>query len=170
MNKSEARKYAMQQKNRNDKEVCSVQVVEDILKSGILNEFQHIGLYYPIGYEMDIISLMKSLPDKEFYLPITKKELAFVSYRIGDILRDGPFHTKEPLGEEVLRDKIECFLIPCVAVSLQNKRIGYGKGFYDRYLENYTGMKLGVCYRNCYGIDVECDTFDVELDYVFLGG
>lgn len=170
MNKNEARKASLRQSSRNDKEICSIRMVEEILKSGVLTKFQHIGLYYPIGNEMDITPLIQSLPNKHFYLPITKKELAFVSYRMGDILREGPFHTKEPVGKEVLRDKIECFLIPCIAVNKENKRIGYGKGFYDRYLGGYTGMKLGICYRNCFGIDVECDTYDIILDYVFLGG
>ena len=115
---------------------------------------------------MDIINIY---PNKNFYLPITREEISFIKYNKDDILIPGPFKTKEPVGDIISRDLIECFLIPCVAITKDNKRIGYGKGYYDRYLSNYNGLKIGICYKSYASVDVDADFYDVKLDYKILG-
>ncbi len=167
MDKEAARKKALKLRKNENKKIASALVIEAIIQSNILDQYVHIGIYYPIGNEMDIMPLLKHYADKKFYLPKTKQNLSFVQYQLGDSLIDGVFHTKEPLGEEVCRNKIECFIIPCVAISKEKSRIGYGKGYYDKYLEGYTGKKIGVCYKDCCYWDIVCDDFDVKLDMVF---
>ena len=61
------------------------------------------------------------------------------------------------------------FLIPCVGITNENKRIGYGKGYYDRYLSGYSGLKIGIVYKELNNIDLKCDIYDVILDMVFEG-
>lgn len=169
MDKSTARKYALTLRKNVIPSISSEKVLMEIMQSKIINDNQHIGIYYPIGKEIDILSLVKKYPNKKFYLPVTKEELYFVPYTADTLLVQGPFHTKEPKGEVIPREKITCFFIPCVAISKDNKRIGYGKGYYDRYLQNYKGIKVGICYANSADLDVSCDDFDIELDYKFLG-
>ena len=85
----------------------------------------------------------------------------------GISIKDGMFNTKEPIGKIVDRNTIDCFIIPCVAITTDNKRIGYGKGYYDRYLQGYRGLKIGICYDNMKNVDVKADLFDVIVDYKF---
>ena len=66
------------------------------------------------------------------------------------------------------RDEIECFIIPCVALSLHNQRLGYGKGYYDRYLAGYKGLKIGIVYKNAI-LDIDMDSYDLVLDIVYSG-
>ena len=117
---------------------------------------------------MSVLSLLSLYPDKKFYLPITNKEISFVLYKEGDTLYDGPFHTKEPKGIITPRCQIECFIIPCVAVSKDLKRLGYGKGYYDRYLEDYSGLKIGIVYEDSI-LDIDMDYHDLKLDIIFTG-
>ena len=105
--------------------------------------------------------------DIEFYLPKTENDLSFIKYD-GNLF-DGPFHTKEPIGNAINRDLIECFIIPCVAISKDLKRIGYGKGYYDKYLKDYKGLKIGICYNDVKALDVLMDDFDLKLDIIFTG-
>ena len=188
MNKKEARAYALKNKHM-DKKESSLSLVNNIIESNVLEKFKHIGIYYPIGDEMSVLKLLSHYPDKSFYLPITKENIDlkkrikfkeqqtdnkyhsnidFISYKLEDPLYDGKFKTKEPKGAITRRDDIECFIIPCVAISKDNKRVGYGKGYYDRYLEGYSGLKIGVCYKENI-LDVVTDSYDISLDIVFTG-
>lgn len=165
MNKQEARKYALNLRLSFDSQIKSKDVIEQIKNSNILDKYNNIGIYFPIGKELNIMDLLKIYPNKKFYLPITKEEISFVEYKIEDKLIDGPFHTKEPIGKIIERDTIDCFLIPCVAVNNNDYRLGYGKGYYDRYLNDYKGFKIGICYKKL-RIDFKEDSFDLKLDKV----
>ena len=167
MDKSIARKYALDLRKKENIILASRNVIEALIKSNILNDFKRVGIYYPIGNEIDIMPLIDHFKNIEFYLPKTKEELSFIKYD-GNLI-DGPFHTKEPIGIPIERDLIECFIIPCVAISADLKRVGYGKGYYDRYLEGYKGLKIGICYNNASNLEIEMDSFDLTLDKIFLG-
>lgn len=167
MNKQEARKIALSLRKDKDSKVSSRIVLDDIIASRVLDKYKHIGIYYPIGSEIDITPLVSIYKDKSFYLPITKDEISFVRYKENDELVNGVFHTLEPKGEIVKRDLIECFIIPCVAIS-NLKRIGYGKGYYDRYLKDYKGLIIGICYKDSI-FEFDMDDYDCKLDMIFVG-
>lgn len=169
MNKKEARALALQARRQENPTYASKRVVKLIRDSHVLDSMQHIGIYYPIGKEISVLELIKYYPDKSFYLPITRESIDFVLYNGNSMLADGPLHTKEPQGSIVNRDLIECFIIPCVAISTCNQRVGYGKGFYDRYLDGYKGYKIGICYKSAY-LDIECEFHDLYLNQVVLSG
>lgn len=169
MDKLEIRKKALNdRKNKNSKEVSKM-VVDNIISSNILDKYDNIGIYYPIGTEINVLDLFNFYKNKNFYLPITNDEISFIKYNLGDKLYDGPFNTKEPKGEIVNRDDINCFIIPCVAISKNKQRIGYGKGYYDRYLNGYKGFKIGICYKEYGDVDIDLDYFDIHLDKIILG-
>lgn len=167
MDKSIARKYALDLRKKENIILASRNVIEALIKSNILNDFKKVGIYFPIGNEIDVMPLVDYYENIEFYLPKTNEELSFIKYD-GNLI-DGPFHTKEPIGVPIDRDLIECFIIPCVAISSESKRVGYGKGYHDRYLDGYKGLKIGVCYKNSSNLEIEMDSFDLSLDKIFLG-
>ena len=169
MTKDKARKEALEKRKNVNKALSSNEIINKIIESNILDGIDNIGIYYPIGNEIDIMKLVNIYKNKTFYLPITRDEIDFIKHDNNTKLIDGPFKTKEPIGDIVDRNIIECFIIPCVAISSENKRVGYGKGYYDRYLAGYNGIKIGICYQNACDIDIDMDEFDVSLDYVFKG-
>ena len=168
MNKNIVRIDALEKRKNKDNIKSSNKVVLDLINSKILDNHKNIGIYYPIGKEISLLGLLEHYKDKNFYLPITRDEISFIKYSLGDNLVDAKFHTKEPIGDITKRDSITCFLIPCVAVSNDLKRIGYGKGYYDRYLKGYNGLKIGICYSDCI-YDIELDSYDIKLDLVIKG-
>lgn len=167
MNKNEIRKYALSIRNNLKDNSKDNNIVEELSK--VINNYQTIGIYYPIGSEINILNIIDKFPNKKFYLPITREEISFIEYKKGDILVDAKFKTKEPIGDIVNRDSIECFIIPCVAISKTRQRLGYGKGYYDRYLNNYKGFKIGIIYKELNNLDFETDLYDVFLDLVIEG-
>ena len=169
MNKKEERAKALKERMNEDVKSSSLVVLKELESLNILDKYNNIGIYYPIGKEINIMPIMDIYPNKNFYLPKTEDEISFIKYNKNDILIDGPFKTKEPAGDIVLRDSIECFIIPCVAITKDNKRIGYGKGYYDRYLAGYKGLKIGICYKSAGNVDLVADSYDLEVDYKILG-
>ena len=167
MEKNIARKNILELRKKLDSNISSKKIIEEIINSNILNDFNNIGIYYPIGNEINIMNLIDKYPNKNFYLPITREEIHFIKYNKNDKLIKAKFNTYEPIGDIVNRDSIECFIIPCVGISNDNKRLGYGKGYYDRYLSGYNGLKIGVCYKELVNLDIEMDDFDLKLDVVF---
>ncbi len=167
MDKNSARKKALKERLKLDNIKSSKIVIDNIVKSNVLNDYNNIGIYFPIGKEINIMELVKIYPNKNFYLPITKDEISFVKYDINTKLIKGPFNTFEPEGNIINRDLIDCFLIPCVAISNDNKRIGYGKGYYDRYLNNYNKLKIGICYKELVNLDIDMENHDLKLDLIF---
>ncbi len=169
MDKIIARKFALNDRRTYDNIERSKRITEEIISSNILEKYHNIGIYYPIGKEINIMSLVDHYKDKKFYLPKTLDDLVFIEYESNGKLIDGPFNTKEPIGEYVDRDLIDCFIIPCVAINKNNQRIGYGKGYYDRYLSGYKGHKIGICYKEYGDLNLELDSFDIYLDEKILG-
>ena len=167
MNKEETRKYALSIRNKLASDSLNNKIVEEL--ANVIDKYNNIGIYYPIGSEINILNIMNKYPNKKFYLPITRDEISFIEYKLGDTLVDAKFKTKEPVGDIASRDMIECFIIPCVAISKTRQRLGYGKGFYDRYLKDYNGFKIGIIYKELNNLDFKSDSYDVYLDLVIEG-
>lgn len=168
MDKAIARTKALELRKKEDNIKASNEVLEAIIKSKCLEKYNKIGIYYPIGKEINITDLLTIYPNKEFYFPKTTDVLEFIKCDSISNLIPGPFKTKEPSGIAASRDEIECFIIPCVAISFNKRRVGYGKGYYDKYLSGYKGYKIGVCYNSAY-MDINTDEYDVKFDEIFLG-
>lgn len=113
---------------------------EDFLASN------HIGIYYPIQQEINLLALIELYPNKKFYLP--NIENGKINYRLIERLNsliDAPFNLKEAPHDGPSIDDCELYLIPCVATS-KHLRIGYGKGYFDMFLKDKKGYKLGITY------------------------
>lgn len=167
MEKNTIRKIILKRRKEYNSQISSALVLKEIIDNKLIDSYTKIGIYFPIRNEIDITKLKEVYKDKMFYLPKTKENLEFALYDSN--LIDGPFNTKEPTTNSILRDEIECFLIPCVGITSNNIRIGYGKGYYDRYLDGYKGKKIGICYKDDSDLECEADTFDLQVDMKVLG-
>ena len=120
--------------------------LEMLQKLDIFQTSKHIGIYYPIQQEINLLALVELYPNKHFYLP--NIENGKIKYRLIERLNnlvDAPFYLKEaPISNPTI-DDCELYLIPCLATS-KRLRIGYGKGFFDMYLKDKKGYKLGITY------------------------
>ena len=58
-------------------------------------------------------------------------------------------------------------IVPGLAFCEAGIRMGYGKGYYDRFLENFRGLKIGLCYENCfYNETLPHDEHDAVMDMI----
>lgn len=82
-----------------------------------------------------------------------------------DKLRTGAYGIREPEKyKEVNISDIDIALIPGIAFDTRGMRIGFGKGYYDRFLESFKGVKIGICYEFQVFSALNCDSHDVPMD------
>ena len=83
-------------------------------------------------------------------------------------MRAGTFGIWEPLYHLPLMDleNIDLILIPAIACDRQGYRLGYGGGFYDRWLPNSRGIKVGVIFDEFYLEEIVHDIWDVPLEVI----
>jgi 5-formyltetrahydrofolate cyclo-ligase len=70
-------------------------------------------------------------------------------------------------GEEVLPQLLDIVLVPLLAYDVKGNRVGYGKGFYDRFLKlcRPDCIKIGLSYFEPVHVITDADEFDVPLNY-----
>ena len=128
--------------------------------------------YYSTKLEIDTINLIKySLKNnKKVAIPLClDKEGKMIFKYISSFndTKDGLFNIKEPLDScdtYINNDRSIC-LVPSLMVDKNNYRLGYGKGYYDRFLSEFNGFKCVLCYKENIvdtlpiynGFDVKCD-------------
>ena len=134
-----------------------------------------IAGYYPSYYEVDILNFLKEASKKNFkiLLPVIRSSgsMSFRSWIFKEPLYVNKFGMLEPKksNKKIIPDLI---MVPLVAFDDKLNRIGYGKGYYDRYLLKISKIKkktvsLGIAYsfQKCSKIPVS--KYDFKLDYIF---
>ena len=144
MNKDFLRKKAKEIRSNLDIELLSSKLQE---KLKLTDEYQQAGnimFYYPLQGEIDLLSLLED-KTKQFYLPkIDGKNLLCCPFKEDDEICLSCFKTCEPLSEPCDKSFIDLVIIPALAVDKNNYRLGYGGGFYDRFLADFSGKKV-IC-------------------------
>ncbi|MCR5107195.1 MAG: 5-formyltetrahydrofolate cyclo-ligase [Lachnospiraceae bacterium] len=156
---------------------ASKKIADNLMKSGTLDEADHIALYASYKSEVitdDIASILLK-EGKRLYYPLCITEngdnlLKF--FGVDDTetqLCEGYRGIREPDTEkcrEVCRDVPEVILVPGVAFGRDLYRMGYGKGFYDRYLLDNNVLKIGLAYEKQLFETVPHDRYDIKLDLI----
>ncbi|BET58714.1 MULTISPECIES: 5-formyltetrahydrofolate cyclo-ligase [Geobacter] len=132
-----------------------------------------VALYAPIRGEVDTGDVLRLALDqgKTVLLPaVCGDELRFIEVTDPAGLRSGSFGIPEPCltGKAVAPDCADIIVVPGVAFDLAGRRIGYGKGFYDRALHHLekTGRLVGFCYDFQLVDEIRGEPHDVALDLI----
>ena len=125
--------------------------------------------YIPVRGEVDLRILKQRLPNVAFALPVTDdKQMNFFRWYDEDPLKTGRFGIPEPtiLRSPMLPNRNTAILIPCLSASLSGVRLGYGGGFFDRYLARYKALTIGVLSDAFIEPDLPREPHDRLLDWL----
>ena len=132
---------------------------------------ERIMLYLPLGSEVDIYPLIKRLrkEKRELYVPFMEgKSFRLVKYRLP--LEKKRFGIKEPKDSKQYRNKnIDLAIVPIVGLDVTLRRVGFGKGMYDRFFEKEIkniDRIVFVARELCYSQEVITDDHDVKADII----
>jgi len=119
----------------------------------IFENAQTILTYMPVKAEVDLRLLLQSHPHKIWVLPRIQPgpqpALAFHQYHPDHLVRH-PFGMDEPAASqpEIPPSLIQLALVPGLAYDRRGWRLGYGGGYYDRFLAAFNGVSLGVTFAS----------------------
>ena len=134
--------------------------------------FKNLGGYYPSNYEIDDLNILEFFEKKNYniLLPIIKKnnQMEFFKWKKNDPLKINKYGIPEPVSSRLYYPDI--LLVPLVGYDNNLNRLGYGGGFYDRYIEKIEKIKkiikIGLAF-SCQKIkSVPINKHDKKLDFI----
>ena len=138
-------------------------------KNNVFSESIHVFL--PIQNEPDLTKLYQDwLSDGlKLFAPSVTGERELKHYPLTSLgsVRRGPLHTMEPVPNgEAVSPQFDIILVPGIAFDRNGNRMGFGKGFYDRFLMEGSGIKIGICYEFQLFDKIPISEYDVPVDIV----
>ena len=104
---------------------------------------------------------------KNLLLPrIIDDDIEFYIVENIEKLEKGSFEIMEPKDSCERAKKIDCVLIPTVGVSKSGVRLGYGKGYYDRFLSSTDTVKISLTYSKQIVKSIPSDSHDIKIDWI----
>lgn len=131
------------------------------------NETLTVGVFSPIPGEVRWFEKLHEVPNVEFAVAhiISQTDMEFHPMDI-ELIRSGKIGFK--IAQEHLNISVipQVMLVPGLAFSPNCERLGRGKGYYDRFLAAYQGLKIGVCFEEQIFEKLVVDMYDVEMNLV----
>ena len=151
-----------------EKMTAAEEVFDRLEKTAAFLLAESILMYHSLPDELSTHKfLSKWATRKKFYLPrVNGVNLEILPYDESR-LELGSFHIEEPTGNDVADpSEIELVVVPGVAFDRKGKRLGRGKGFYDRFLKESRATKVGVGYEFQLIEEVPSEPHDVGMDII----
>lgn len=173
MSKSRLRKKILRiRKIKNFKNIkISPKKIFKLLNKTIIKK-KLIGGYFPINFEVDDLDILKEFKKKGYIisLPVIKKnfDMDFYEWKLEEPLNLNQHGIPEPNLKNLIYPDI--IFVPLVAFDKKLFRLGYGGGYYDRYIEklekkkNMIKIGLALSFQKIKNIPVT--KYDKKLDYI----
>lgn len=148
-------------------------ISKNIMNSPYFEKCTQVLVFSPIGDEFDtryIVNECRAHGKSVYYPKCTDRNghMEFFEVRGDGDLEKGLFGIYEPKAEcekySPCGDDIA--VIPALAVDEDFYRIGYGKGYYDRFLLKFNGVSICPCYEELTVSKLPTDKYDVKVDAV----
>lgn len=168
MNKSDIRKSLLEKRKKiKNKDVLSKKITANLIKLDIYNKASVIALYNSLPDEVDTSYIInKYLDKKTILLPrIIDNKIEFIKINKDSEYNKSKLGVLEPIGE-VYHGNIDLIIVPGVAFDKKLNRLGFGMGYYDRYLENKDIYKIGLAYGKQIVNLLPYDKFDIKMNMV----
>ena len=111
----------------------------DLIKSKFKKKKFKLGIYYPSSFEINVLKLLEFnyISNQNILLPIIKENnsMNFFPWKKNEVLQVNKFGMLEPIKSNLNVPNV--MLVPLLVFDSNKYRLGYGKGFYDRYLNKY---------------------------------
>ena len=159
------RKQCLEKRNAlNEEEIINKShlICHKLIK--LLDKNLQIMSYIPIKNEVDTSLLEDYFKDIAYPVILDNYEM---EARISNEMIKNKYGILEPKNGKLLNiEDLDVIIIPIVGFDLNMHRIGYGKGYYDRFLKNINAKKIGLAYE-CQKVDhIDIDENDIKLDLI----
>ncbi len=160
-------KYRTIRKNIKFKKIRDFIIFIKLITNKKIKKSKKILTYVSTKEEIDTIRIIKYfINKKEIYVPTIENDLINF-YRIKSLndLKVGKYKILEPISQEKITNfKNAVCITPGICFSKNHYRIGYGKGFYDKFFAKNKVYSIGLCYKKCLINNLSLDKYDIIVD------
>lgn len=150
-----------------DRQEKSARICRHILEMPEYLESKCVLFYMAIGSEADLSLAMEAAvrQGKRVLAPVCADngDMIAVEARPAGNFRKGAFGILEPVGKAADPEEIDLVLCPGLAFDARGRRLGYGRGYYDRFLPKTRAFFAGICFSACMVENVPASAHDVPM-------
>ena len=145
----------------------------DLIKSKFKKNKIKLALYYPSSYELNVLKILEHnyISKQKLLLPVIGENnlMNFFPWKKNEVLKINKYGMLEPVKSKQHVPNI--MLVPLLTFDKDKYRLGYGKGFYDRYLNKYLKkfkniLTVGVAFSFQKHHKLPINNMDVKLNYI----
>ena len=164
--------------DKNDRTAKDKKIFENLIKLDSFKSSSWFYVYVSYGTEADTKNLIEYLfelkKEREIHVAVPKvlgDEMDFFEINLFSELEKGCMGILEPSTGNKVKPENAVMVLPGLAFDEEHKRLGYGGGFYDKYLSKYGAerfMKVAVCYdfqMQKKGV-IASDSNDIKVDMI----
>ena len=139
--------------------------------SHLIKDFSSIGIYAAMPNEVNLDKLILTLLNDGIKVALPKIEdtnlLFYYVNSLDELIVDNKYEIREPKNDNLAdKNDLDVIIIPGVAFDYNLNRMGHGKGYYDRYLSSYNGLKIGVCFDEQLYKEIPSKEHDIKMDMI----
>lgn len=174
MKKELRKELKARRRNISNKSVSDSKICNYLTESSIYKNADTILFYAALDDEINIdecIAVALS-QGKKVALPVCLDDEGHMKFYYINSLKDiktGFFGVREPDADiccEVVDFNHSICIVPAIAYDKKGYRLGYGKGYYDRFLENFSFISVGLCYNELIMDVLPIGEYDIPVDYI----
>lgn len=149
-----------------DTEKLSASAIYQIRLNDLYKKSRNILIFHPMRYEINLLDLTND--NKNFYLPkVCGDELLVCPYS-EKVVKSG-FGVCEPCTNPIDAKEIELAIVPALMIDREGYRLGYGGGFYDRFLSANPHIKtIAPIAKELFAEKLPHEDFDIKIDCTLI--
>ncbi|MBO6302596.1 MAG: 5-formyltetrahydrofolate cyclo-ligase [Ruminiclostridium sp.] len=144
-------------------------IYNNVMGLGCVRNADKFLVYASSSVEVDTRRFIDGMLSRGKTVAVPKcvgKDMRFLKTDSLEALVKSSYGVDEPAdGEEIVSDSSTVCIVPGLRFDRNGYRLGWGGGFYDRFLSGFTGISVGICYHECCGA-VPTDEFDIPVSIV----
>ena len=148
-------------------------ISEKIISSDYFEKAEQILVFSSTENEFDtqyIVERCRQLYKQIFYPVCIDGEGNMKFYKVdsADDLQIGMYNILEPKPtcKEYIPKENDLVIVPCLSADRSRNRIGYGKGYYDRFLKDFNGVSIAPCYNEMLWDEIPADKYDIKINII----
>jgi 5-formyltetrahydrofolate cyclo-ligase len=149
--------------------IASKQIQKNLKKIEAFRNAEKVACYYSIGSEVKTLDTIQQMisEGRTLALPrVVDDDLVFCAVKSFEELQKGEFGIMEPRKNCPIVDEFDIILVPAVAMMRTGQRLGYGRGYYDRFLSKHRTTAIALEYSKLVVRNIPHTEGDVPIQWV----
>ena len=172
-NKKELRKELINLRNSVENRTEKSENIQNILcEQDFYKSSKNVMIYSGINSEVSTDLLIDKIfsDNKTAVFPKCKENfrMSAIEVKSKNDLEKKAYGILEPISDKAFsKDKIDLIIVPAIAYDTDRNRLGYGAGYYDRFLADFKGVKVGLCFRELLIFKkLPISKYDIKVDII----